>query len=516
MRNLKQLLDKNKMKIFNVVAIIVISIFAISISPKGLQNDTFYTVTIGELITQNGIDMKDHFSWNQDLPYTYPHWLYDVGMYYIYNLWNWDGIYISTCILAIILGLCIYGTNSKLSKNKIISFFITIGSLYLLKDFIAARAQLVTFILFILEIFCIEKYLENRKIKYAVFLVIIQTLIANLHSAVWPFSFILYLPYIAEYIISEIIRFIKKKAKIEGKNEEPYKLEIKRNTNVRWLILVMIITGFTGLITPLGFTPYNYTYLTMEGNTMKSINEHLPLTLIENIPVLCALLVVLVILIFTKTKIRLSDLFMIGGLTYLMFMTRRQSSMFALIGSVVLTRLIVNYLEIYGYKKFVNVFFVFILITVFSVSILGYSFDKIRKKQNANYISESTYPVQAAEWILENLDVNNIKLYNEYNYGSYLLYKGIPVFIYSRADLYAPEFNTNTDDPKDGRDIFSDFINVSSIGKYYGEIFEKYGITHALMYGNSKMNMLIKKADSEKYKLIYSDDNFVLYEILNY
>ena len=278
----------------------------------------------------------------------------------------------------------------------------------------------------------------------------------------------------------------------------------------------MIITGFTGLITPLGFTPYNYTYLTMEGNTMKSINEHLPLTLIENIPVLCALLVVLVILIFTKTKIRLSDLFMIGGLTYLMFMTRRQSSMFALIGSVVLTRLIVNYLEIYGYKKFVNVFFVFILITVFSVSILGYSFDKIRKKQNANYISESTYPVQAAEWILENLDVNNIKLYNEYNYGSYLLYKGIPVFIDSRADLYAPEFNTNTDDPKDGRDIFSDFINVSSIGKYYGEIFEKYGITHALMYGNSKMNMLIKKADSEKYKLIYSDDNFVLYEILNY
>ena len=78
MRNLKQLLDKNKMKIFNVVAIIVISIFAISISPKGLQNDTFYTVTIGELITQNGIDMKDHFSWNQDLHYTYPHWLYDV------------------------------------------------------------------------------------------------------------------------------------------------------------------------------------------------------------------------------------------------------------------------------------------------------------------------------------------------------------------------------------------------------------------------------------------------------
>ena len=43
--------------------------------------------------------------------------------------------------------------------------------------------------------------------------------------------------------------------------------------------------------------------------------------------------------------------------------------------------------------------------------------------------------------MLQNLDVKNIKLFNEYNYGSYLLYKGIPVFIDSRADLYAPEFN---------------------------------------------------------------------------
>lgn len=516
MSNLKQLFCKNKMRIFNILAIIVISIFAISISPKSLQNDTFYTVTIGELITQNGIDMKDHFSWNQDLPYTYPHWLYDVMMSYIYQIGNWDGIYISTCVFAVILGLCIYGTNSKLNKNKVISFFVTIGSLYLLKDYIAARAQLVTFILFILEIFCIERFLKNRKKKYAVFLIIIQTFIANLHSAVWPFSFILYLPYIAEYIISEIIRFIKKKAKIEDKNEETYKLEIIRNTNVRWLILIMVITAFTGLLTPLGNTPYTYTYLTIQGNTMESINEHLPLILIDNIPVLCALLIILMILIFTKTKIRLSDLFMIGGLIYLMFMTRRQASMFALIGSVILTRLIVNYLRIYGYKKLVSDTFVMVVVSVFSISILCYSFENLKIKKGDNYISQSIYPVQAAEWILENLDVNNIKLYNEYNYGSYLLYKGIPVFIDSRADLYAPEFNTKTDNPEDGQDIFSDFINVSSIGTYYGEIFEKYGITHALMYENSKMNMLIKKADSEKYKLIYSDDNFVLYEILNY
>ena len=73
--------------------------------------------------------------------------------------------------------------------------------MYILRDYIAARAQLVTFILFIFTIYFIEKFLETKKKKYGIGLVIIPILIANLHLAVFPFYFILYLPYIAEYII---------------------------------------------------------------------------------------------------------------------------------------------------------------------------------------------------------------------------------------------------------------------------------------------------------------------------
>ena len=64
----------NKKKIFNILAIILIAIFCISLSPKTLQNDTFYTIKIGEHIIQNKeIDMVDPFSWHENLEYTYPH-----------------------------------------------------------------------------------------------------------------------------------------------------------------------------------------------------------------------------------------------------------------------------------------------------------------------------------------------------------------------------------------------------------------------------------------------------------
>jgi hypothetical protein len=562
-------IEKNKEKIFWVLAIILIVLFAISISPKSLQNDTFYTVTIGKLISENGIDGQDHFSWHEGLPYEYPHWLYDLGMYKIFELGGWDAIYISTCIFAVILGICIFISNSRLTKNSILSFFVTIAVLYLMKSYIAARAQLVTFILFIIFLYNIERFLQNRKIINAVMLLLIQTIIANLHVAVWPFTFVLYLPYVAEYLIAclieivlykkvpifvikDKIRDIKRKIakpnidkakleilknklqilenkledkkikaeRIKEKREQElknaYKITITKNNNAKWLILVMIVSIATGLLTPLGKTPYTYTYLTMIGNTVKNINEHLPLTLTKNVEMMSTLVVLLTLLIFTKAKVKLSDLFMLGGLTYLMFSSRRQQSMFVLIGSVAFTRTVTNWIIAnFNYsneqfaKKWINTFTMFVV----SAILLSFSANLYNKVKNDKYINESTYPVQASEWILENLDVKNIKLFNEYNYGSYLLYKGIPVFIDSRADLYAPEFNTKTGNKVDGNDIFIDFINESSISVYYGDIFKQYDVTHVILYKGSKVNMLIQKADSEKYKEIYSDNSFVIYEV---
>ena len=91
-----------------------------------------------------------------------------------------------------------------------------------------------------------------------------------------------------------------------------------------------------------------------------------------------------------------------------------------------------------------------------------------------------------------------------------MLFRGIPVFIDSRADLYAPEFSGNKDE-----DIFSDFINTSSIGVFYEDTFKKYDITHIICNKNSKMNMIITKTNDTRYKELYSDDHFVIYERLN-
>ena len=80
-------LTKRQKIIFNIVAVICIAIMAFAVSPKTLQNDTYYTVKIGEhILNTKTVDMMDPFSWHQDLKYTYPHWLYDVMMNIIYQI----------------------------------------------------------------------------------------------------------------------------------------------------------------------------------------------------------------------------------------------------------------------------------------------------------------------------------------------------------------------------------------------------------------------------------------------
>ena len=535
-------MDKGKFNSirFNIIAIILIVIFSIAITPKTLQNDTFYTIKIGEYILENGVTMEEPFSWHDNLEYTFPHWAYDVMIYQIYNLGGMAGIYISTMVFSALLGIAIYFVNVKLAKNRTVSFIITIVTMFTLKNFICARAQLVTFILFILTIYFIEKFLETRKLRHAIALIIIPLLIANLHLATFYFYFILFLPYIAEYgmyilaysnvIISEVVinsinkkiqkngetpelkaklkkaeeKHKKLKAKQDKKMQDPYKVRINGNNNIKWLILIMIIALFTGLLTPLGDTPYTYLIKTMQGNSTQNINEHLPLVLADSMIVLLAIIFFVVSLMLVKIKIRLSDLFMIAGLILLTLFSRRQASMLLLIGSLGINRILSQILLLYGpnaLKKIDEKVSKLIGVVIISIVVITASIMQYKEIKDDMYYNGNEYPIQATAWIKENLNVEEIKLYNEYNFGSYLIFENIPVFIDSRCDLYMPEFNENMN-------AFSDFLNLNgwNLNDMQGKI-DEYGFTHFIVSNNTKMKLYLESND-ELYNKIYPAGEF--------
>ena len=418
-----------------------------------------------------------------------------------------------------------------------------------MRPYIAARAQLVTFILFVLEIYFIEKLLETNKKRYGFALLLIALLIVELHCAVFPMFFVFAAPYVAEFIfiwiqelnIDEkifvlVLKLLKhfhiseekkmkfdsmiekskknveaRKIKREKKRKNPYKLIIEKNNAHSTLIIFLIIAIFLGFLNPAGTGAFTYTWKIYKGNTTYSINEHLPLTLIDNKGYSIMLAITILILILIDIKIRLSDLLMFAGTLYLSLKARRQVSLVVIMGMPLLCKFISSFFEKYDNKlcnklKGFATSIIGLIVVVVSVTLIGN--DLYKDKKDEQYVDANSYPVKAVEFLYKYMEENQIKpedlhLYNEYNYGSYLLLKGIPVFIDSRCDLYTPEFNK-------GEDIFTDALAIPALNSNYQEIFDKYDVKHIMLYSGDDVNTKLQEDD--KYSELYNDGVFTIYK----
>ncbi len=536
---------KTKIK-FSIIIVIAIILLAIATIPKTLQEDTFYMIKVGEYITDHGIEAignkVEPFAWQEGMSYTYPHWLADVIFYWIFNLLDVFGIYLFTVIMGIAIYLLIYYTNIKIGKNHIISAIIAIASIYLLQGYMTARAQIITYICIILTILWIEQLLETKKKRYAIGLLVLPIIIANCHTALFPIYFVCYLPYIAEYIVSFInkreitIRKIKrenkylvrlekkenseekrKKAqtkiqKLEGKlqtkQEKEEKIIIKRNENVKWLIVIFIISLFTGLLTPLKDMPYTYTIKTLMGSTMNYIMEHQSVELINSIGLLATFFIIQFLLFSNKIKVRLQDLFMLLGMSILALISYKQFPIFWIGIMCIINKLIAMLISDKTKERVLKI------VTKYIVTIKGIFYTTLviivlfllqyKTIAPKSYIDANEYPVLATQWLKENIKIEEMKLFNDFNYGSYLLFKEIPVFIDGRADLYDPIFSEKQEN------IFVDYMKTAGMQIWYEEVFQKYDITHVITKREVPLNIFLQR--DINYKKLYDDGTFVIYE----
>lgn len=473
--------------------ILIFSLIALILTSKSLQNDVFYTIKIGEDILKYGVDMVDHYSFVGNLSYTYPHWLYDVFIYFIYSMGGYNAIYISTILLCILLLSLIYYLNLNLSKNRGLSFFITVFISFTLKHFIASRAQMLSYILLLIILYSINKIRETDNKRYYIYIFISSLLITNMHLAMYPFVFILFLP----FIVQDLIYIINKKKKLKFINNFNILLEKPELKKMFIGILLVFITGF---LTPNFLVPFTYFINTNRGISMKYISEHQPPNIRMQTYLYVVIFLIFILSLTKKFKIKLKDLFLILGLILLALLSHRSYALLIILGTFSFIRILENYkndklTQVLDNKLFKRLF---LLLIVFFTTFLFYF------NLEEEYVDSKVYPIKAVNYIKENLDYKNIRLYNEYNYGSYLLMNDIPVLFDSRADLYLEEFNN-------GVTVFKDFM-VNDLE--YEKLHKKYNFSHVIIKKKSSLNYLLEK--DLNYLNIYNDDYFNIYERKNY
>ncbi len=478
----------------NILIILIIMILAIAVIPKFCQNDFFFDLKTGESILKHGVDFKDHFSFIPNLLYMYHHFLYDLILYFIHYFAGMSGVLLFFIFIFTLLGITVYFINLKYTKNKIISLLISLFTLWICQGYASNRVQTVTYLLFFLEIYLINQlYITGNK-KYSIYLILISILIANMHMPMWILTIIFFLPYIFEMIIKYLVDKYKKIGELISK-----KFVIDYPKNSKLLILTFIILIFTGLLTPLKFYPYTFFIKALGNNSFTFIFEMEKTVLIDDFYELLLVVAMLIIVFILNTKIKLRDLVLLLGCFILSLMAGRNIAYVYLIYPTILVKIYCESYKIPYFKfniwkcinkKVITIFSIFVLVLLYC-----FCFYKLDLR-SFDYGISLDYPDKSVKYIKENLDYNNIRLYNEFNYGSYLEYYDIPVFIDSRAEVYIAEFNG-------GKDIVSDFLKAQEFGQYR-EVFEKYNFNYALIYRNSPLyNYLMVDEDCD---LIYEED----------
>lgn len=481
---------------FRIFCFFTIIVFCICFVSRIFENDTFYMIKLGEYITNNGIDFMDHWCFLDTLPYTYPHWLYDVFVYFVYNFFGFFGIYVSNIIIFILLIFSIYFVNWKINKNSVMAFLVSLVSIFGLSSFVTARSQVLSYIIFILEVYFIYMLGNSGKKRYVVYLMILSLGLANIHATIWMFYFFLFLPFLGEYFVS----FLKSRFNIRFND----KFIVSCVGNFKLLVSGFVLSFLMGIFSPSRIC-YTYIFKVMMGDSQSYIVEHLPLVVISNYLFMGLCVCFLIVLIFTDTRIRVREFFMVCGLVLMSLMSYRHTALFCLIGGLYLSVICMRYLNDKGDRTFevLESFFCkksFVCYLSFVV-VLGVGGMFFYKNMEYSYVSCEEYPVDAVKYILENIDLDDYRGFNGYNYGSYLLFNDIPVFIDSRCDLYLKEFNGMN------LDVFGEAINIFDD---YEKTFDKYDINYVLINNDNIFCKLLKK--DKDYDVEYDDKYFTLFK----
>lgn len=481
---------KRKNIITHVIQIILIILFVVGITPKQFQNDTFFTIPIGNRVLEYGVENEEHLVWHEGLEYTNSRWLFDIIVASINNMFGYAGIYIFVMIISSLIAILYYYIINDITKNKFISFFVTLFIMYISQNVITARSQIVSFLIFLLEYWAIEKLLETKQNRYLIILGILPILLVNLHASVFPMYFVIFLPYIAENILAKLKIEINENIIIENKK-------------INKLLIALLIAVILSFCTPKGVSPYTDMFKAMGGLSTEFITELEPIDINQEIYFWILLFLTTFLLIFTSTKLRITDGLFIIGFALMSLSTYRCVFFFYFISSICIIRLTCNFLKEYEFKVNFNNRIKTLLLTMVYVIVSISSINNLYANMISDYIDTKKYPVNATNYILNNIDVENIRIFNHFNFGSYLELKGIKPFIDSRSGVFTEEFNPGTT-------ILKDWYSVAIGTGHYKDVFEKYQITHALLLNEETTKIYI--VDDPEWKIIYQDDSFSLYE----
>ncbi len=497
MGNTKRISISNAPKSLKITVILLPLIGFIFI-PLQLDNDFYFLYPTGEYIINNGFPVKDILSMHGNMDIVVQQWLIDAVFYGLYSKLGAFGIFgfIYLCYAA--FAVLMYKFCKTVCNN-----YFTAGVIAFIADMIAAniymrsRPHALSFVLFLFELYSLEKYVKTKSVKWLAIIPLISLLLINAHASMWLLLFIFALPYAAQALP---LKFKKIK-------QEPC-------CSFPALLITGIISFAAGFINPYGIKAMTYVFTSFGNSEINSmIYEMYPPKPTDAFGLMfyCPLLICIIIIAVTRYKnFQLRFILLFTGTMALGFMTGKSVPLFLFCGFPVFS----YYLKDLDFSLPVRenekprTVKQKLLLAIPCVLIIGSVLVLASLSTNHDYKNNSgMHDYESLDAAVEILDreAGDIVLFAGFNQGQYLEFKGYHPYIDGRAELFLKENNHEFD-------YFGEYIAIVYGDLNYKDFVNKYGFTH-LIVSVFEPEMYKGIKNDNDYEAIYKGNTFTLFRL---
>ena len=462
----------------------LLALFAMAVR-ETLDPDMWWHLRTGEYILQEGIPHEDVFSFTVPENEWITHeWLSQVVMWSVYLVGELPGLIVVFALLITVTFWLLYLVTP--GRPFLAAFVVLLAAIT--SAFVwGARPQIFNLLLTAVFVFIIERFKDGKFSRRVLWLLpALSFLWANFHS-----GYLLGIVVLATYVVGNAFQ------QWRGAHERTLSW-----LNIRYLTLVTALSFLAAGINPNGAKLWIYPFLTLGSSAMQqyiqewhSPNFHFPIFW----PFVAMLAVGVLSLIFSHERPSWDELLLFGGTTAAGLLSMRHIPLFAIVSAPIVGRYLLSSLQetavyptLSGEKqapqptstmKILN----WIILIAATFSVLLWTAGKING--NGKVINER-YPVAAVDYLEAN-GLADAPGYNSYSWGGYLIWRGLPVFVDGRADVYGDTF------------LFY-YLQTSGLEDNWQEPLDDYQVQYVLMEKDAKLVTLLQVSD--QWQEVYTDD----------
>ncbi len=452
------------------VLLFIVSLFGMSIR-ETLDPDLWWHLKTGDYILQNGIPHQDIFSFTVPNHVWITHeWLSELLMWLVYSAAGLPGLMV---VFALLITLTYWILYLSCEGRPYLAGFVVILSAITSAIVWGARPQIFNLLLTAVFVWIVVQYKQSPHRKRLLWWIVPLTAVwANLHSGYLLGVFLL-----ACYVGGAVL----------DKWFESTRAEKLEWAEIRYLGIITLLSFFAAALNPNGVELWIYPFFTLGSQAMQvyiqewhSPNFHLAIFW----PFVIMLTLGPLGWILDEKRPSLTDGLLFFGTGAAGLLSARHIPLFAIVATPIIAKYLWISLEKTSFAqsisnesppptRFMAIINVVILVLAIG-GVAGWSVQTISENEIA--INER-YPVAAVDF-LEAEGLINERGYNSYNWGGYLIWRDIPVFVDGRADVYGDPFLFEYREAFDASSTWEQPLN-------------NYDVAYVIMERGSPLNALL-------------------------